>query len=252
MDCLLQAQGLRRIYDHQERPGVDGISLTVARGEFLGIMGASGSGKTTLLQMLSTLDTPSAGQAFLDGIELSSLTPRQAADVRRERVGFIFQDYLLLDSLTVRENIAVPLVLLHRPAAMIEPAVRELALLFMIEDQLSKYPYELSGGQRQRVAAARALVKRPLLLFADEPTGALDSESAATLLSALAQANRQLSTTVLMVTHDPTAASFAGRILFLRDGKILCELRREGRERADFYEAILQETARQARGGAQA
>ena len=163
----------------------------------------------------------------------------------RNNLGFIFQEYFLLDSLTVRENIAVPLTLLHKPAKEIDKKVIKLAELFGIGSQLNKYPSELSGGQRQRVAAARAMVKRPPLIFADEPTGALDSSSATELLTALTEVNQTLKTTILMVTHDPYAASYTDRILYFKDGHIIAELQRHHADRRSFYEAIMQESARQ-------
>ena len=232
MSILLQVKNITKIYPNQPKPGLDNISFEVAQGEFLGIMGASGSGKTTLLNVMGKTHIEKLGQ-------------RQAADFRKNNLGFIFQEYFLLDSLTVRENIAVPLTLLHKPAQEIDRKVKELAELFGIDSQLKKYPSELSGGQRQRVAAARAMVKRPPLIFADEPTGALDSSSATELLTALKEVNHTLGTTILMVTHDPYAASYTDRILYFKDGHIISELQRHNSERRCFYEAIMQESARQ-------
>ena len=234
-----------KVYKNQPKPGLDHVSFGVEQGEFLGIMGASGSGKTTLLNVLSTMDVPTSGSMIMGKTHIENLGQRQAADFRKKNLGFIFQEYFLLDSLTVRENIAVPLALLRRPAKEIDKKVTELAELFGIGSQLKKYPGELSGGQRQRVAAARAMVKRPPLIFADEPTGALDSSSAAELLKALTEINRTLRTTILMVTHDPYAASYTDRILYFKDGQIISELQRHEAERLDFYEAIMQESARQ-------
>ena len=171
MSILLQVKNITKIYPNQPKPGLDNISFEVAQGEFLGIMGASGSGKTTLLNVLSTIDVPTNGHFVMGKTHIEKLGQRQAADFRKNNLGFIFQEYFLLDSLTVRENIAVPLTLLHKPAQEIDRKVKELAELFGIDSQLKKYPSELSGGQRQRVAAARAMVKRPPLIFADEPTG---------------------------------------------------------------------------------
>lgn len=174
MGVLLQVTDVTKIYANQPKPGLDGVCFEVNEGEFLGIMGASGSGKTTLLNVLSTIDTPTSGKITMGRTNIQKLNQTQAADFRKNNLGFIFQEYFLLDSLTVQENIAVPLTLLHRPAREITAKVKELAELFGIASQLQKYPSELSGGQRQRVAAARAIVKRPPLIFADEPTGALD------------------------------------------------------------------------------
>lgn len=245
MSTLLKVMNVTKVYKNQPKPGLDHVSFGVEQGEFLGIMGASGSGKTTLLNVLSTMDVPTSGSMIMGKTHIENLGQRQAADFRKKNLGFIFQEYFLLDSLTVRENIAVPLALLRRPAKEIDKKVTELAELFGIGSQLKKYPGELSGGQRQRVAAARAMVKRPPLIFADEPTGALDSSSAAELLKALTEVNRTLRTTILMVTHDPYAASYTDRILYFKDGQIISELRRHEAERLDFYEAIMQESARQ-------
>ena len=204
MGVLLQVTDVTKIYANQPKPGLDGVSFEVNEGEFLGIMGASGSGKTTLLNVLSTIDTPTSGKITMGRTNIQKLNQTQAADFRKNNLGFIFQEYFLLDSLTVQENIAVPLTLLHRPAREITAKVKELAELFGIASQLQKYPSELSGGQRQRVAAARAIVKRPPLIFADEPTGALDSSSATELLAALSEVNQTIGTTILMVTHAPS------------------------------------------------
>lgn len=245
MSTLLQVTDVTKVYKNQPRPGLEHVSFEVNEGEFLGIMGASGSGKTTLLNVLSTIDAPTSGDISMGKIKIQKLNQTQAADFRKNNLGFIFQEYFLLDSLTVQENIAVPLTLLHKPAREIDVKVKELAELFGIASQLQKYPSELSGGQRQRVAAARAMVKRPPLIFADEPTGALDSGSAAELLSALSEVNQTIGTTILMVTHDPYAASYTDRILYFKDGHIISELQRHNRERRSFYEEIMREAARQ-------
>lgn len=199
MSTLLEVKDITKIYPNQPKPGLDHVSFEVMQGEFLGIMGASGSGKTTLLNVLSTIDIPTSGSIRMGGKKIQEFSQTQAADFRKNNLGFIFQEYFLLDSLTVQENIAVPLTLLHESAKTIDKKVMELAELFGIASQLKKYPSELSGGQRQRVAAARAMVKRPPLIFADEPTGALDSNSATELLFALSEVNQALGTTILMV-----------------------------------------------------
>lgn len=245
MSVLLQATDVTKIYPNQPKPGLDHVSFAVNHGEFLGIMGASGSGKTTLLNVLSTIDRPTEGNILMQNAQIQKLSQAQAADFRKKNLGFIFQEYFLLDSLTIRENIAVPLALLRRPAKEIDTEVDRLAELFGIASQLAKYPAELSGGQRQRAAAARALIKRPPLIFADEPTGALDSASASELLSALSKINRSQKTTILMVTHDPYAASYTDRILYFKDGNIISELNRGGQSRRDFYDTVMQEAARQ-------
>lgn len=244
MNAILRAKEVTKIYEKAQHPSLDNISFSVAAGEFIGIMGASGSGKTTLLNVLSTIDTPTSGEIWIDGVNLRHLNSTSAADFRKDHLGFIFQEYFLLDSLTIRENISVPLTLQKLPPRQIEAMVQSLAERFGIASQLGKYPGELSGGQRQRASAARAIVKQPSILFADEPTGALDSSSTAELLHALQEANQQLHTTILMVTHDAYAASFAGRILIFKDGNIIREIFRNNATRRDFYASITAEVAR--------
>ena len=245
MKSILHVNNITKRYPHQPSPALDHVSFHVSQGEFLGIMGASGSGKTTLLNVLSTIDKPTEGIISMGNIEIQKLSQAEAADFRKKQLGFIFQEYFLLDSLTIRENISVPLTLLHVPADRICSRVEALADAFGIASQLDKYPSELSGGQQQRAAAARAMVKKPPLIFADEPTGALDSASATELLTALSETNRNLGSTILMVTHDPYASSYTDRILYFKDGQILSELKRCGRKRRDFYEEIMMESARQ-------
>lgn len=244
MSALLKAKEVTKIYEKAQKPSLNNVSFSVENGEFISIMGASGSGKTTLLNVLSTIDTPTGGEIRINGTDLKKLSATAAADFRKTDLGFIFQEYFLLDSLTIRENIAVPLALLKMPPEKIEKSVRDFAKRFGIASQLDKYPCELSGGQRQRASAIRAIIKQPSILFADEPTGALDSGSATELLNALSSANQELHTTILMVTHDAYAASFASRILIFRDGHILKELCKSGSDRQEFYEAITAEIAK--------
>ncbi len=244
MATLLKANEVTKIYAKAQHPSLDKVSFDVDEGEFIGIMGASGSGKTTLLNVLSTIDTPTSGDIWINGVNLRKLNGTSAADFRKDNLGFIFQEYFLLDSLTIRENISVPLTLQKLPPKKIESMVRNLAERFGIASQLNKYPNELSGGQRQRASAARAIVKRPSILFADEPTGALDSSSATELLYALQEANQELYTTILMVTHDSYAASFANRILIFKDGHIIKELCKYNNNRRAFYESIMAEVSR--------
>lgn len=239
MSVLLNAQNLTKYYDKNQCPALDRVSFKVASGEFVGIMGASGSGKTTLLNVLSTIDSPTEGSITLGGMNIQGLNDNAAADFRRDHLGFIFQEYFLLDSLTVQENIAVPLTLIGAPAHKIDTMVQKLAERFGIASLLGKYPAQLSGGQRQRTAAARALVKNPDVLFADEPTGALDSASAAALLKKLSAVNAELKTTILMVTHDAYAASFASRILIFKDGRITKALHRKEETSSRFYTRLL-------------
>lgn len=240
MSTLLEAKNVTKIYHKCQHPSLDNISFSVDEGEFIGIMGASGSGKTTLLNVLSTIDTPTSGDILINNINLKSLSDTEAADFRRDNLGFIFQEYFLLDSLTIHENISVPLTLQKLSPKKIASMVRQLAERFGITSSLPKYPNELSGGQRQRASAARAIVKGPSILFADEPTGALDSNSATELLHTLYEANQELQTTILMVTHDAYAASFAKRILIFKDGHIINELYNPGNNRTHFFESIIE------------
>lgn len=244
MSALLEAKEVTKIYARAQHPSLNNVSFRVSKSEFIAVMGASGSGKTTLLNVLSTIDTPTSGSITIDGINIQNLTDSGAADFRRDKLGFIFQEYLLLDSLTIFENIAVPLTLQKLPPKKIENMVKSLAEAFGIDPQLHKYPNELSGGQKQRASALRAIVKRPSILFADEPTGALDSSSATDLLNTLKESNKALSTTILMVTHDAYAASFADRILIFKDGCIIRELFRQSDDRRTFYESIAREVAK--------
>ena len=244
MSTLLEAKEVTKIYAKAQRPSLNKVSFSVSKSEFIAIMGASGSGKTTLLNVLSTIDIPTSGSITIDGINIKNLTDSGAADFRRDKLGFIFQEYLLLDSLTIFENIAVPLTLQKLPPKKIENMVKSLAETFGIDSQLNKYPNELSGGQRQRASALRAIVKRPSILFADEPTGALDSNSATDLLNTLKESNKALDTTILMVTHDAYAASFADRILIFKDGRIIRELFKQNDDRRTFYESIALEVAK--------
>lgn len=244
MNTLVSAKNVTKIYNKNQVPGLNKVSFDIQSGEFVGIMGASGSGKTTLLNILSTIDTPTDGEILIDGVDIKTLNDNQSADFRKDHLGFIFQEYFLLDSLSVKENIAVPLTLLHKSPEEIDSTINYLAKRFGIFEQLSKYPSQLSGGQKQRVAAARAIAKQPSILFADEPTGALDSHSATELLQKLREVNEELHTTILMVTHDAYAASFSSRILLFKDGNIIKELKRNTQTRKQFFEEILKEISK--------
>ncbi|MGA3599536.1 ABC transporter ATP-binding protein [Lysinibacillus agricola] len=244
MNTLVSAKNVTKIYNKNQLPGLNKVSFDIQTGEFVGIMGASGSGKTTLLNILSTIDTPTGGEILIDGVDIKTLNDNQSADFRKDHLGFIFQEYFLLDSLSVKENIAVPLTLLHKSPEEIDSTINNLAKRFGIFEQLSKYPSQLSGGQKQRVAAARAIAKQPSILFADEPTGALDSHSATELLQKLREVNEELHTTILMVTHDAYAASFSSRILLFKDGNIIKELKRNNQTRKQFFEEILKEISK--------
>ena len=241
MSDLLQVTDLVKIYGRRDAAtrALDGVSLSLAAGEYVGIMGASGSGKTTLLNCISTIDTVSAGHIYLEGTDVTELRPKSLARFRRENLGFVFQDFNLLDTLTISENIALALAINGAPAGEVEPRIREMAGKLNIRDILDKYPYQVSGGQKQRCACARAIINHPKLLLADEPTGALDSHSAQMLLSTIQSINEQLGATILMVTHDAFTASYASRILFLQDGKIFTELNRGSDSRSAFFEKIL-------------
>lgn len=245
MQIILKAEKLTKTYKQQSYPSLKDVSFYVMQGEFIGIMGASGSCKTTLLNILSTIDTPTGGSITISNMPIHNLKGSKAASFRKNKLGFIFQEYFLLDSLTAYENIAVPLTLLKLSPNEIDSKIKKLADLFGITAVLKKYPNEMSGGQKQRVAAARALVKNPPLLFADEPTGALDSASSTEVLKAIQEASVSLGTTVLMVTHDPYAASYADRILYFKDGKIISELVRGEQNRTEFYNIIMAEFAKQ-------
>jgi len=239
--AILTARDVIKIYNKNQVAGLNKVSLDIESGEFIGIMGVSGSGKTTLLNILSTIDRPTSGDIVINGVNINKLNEKKAADFRKSDLGFIFQEYYLLDSLTVKENISVPLTLLKKSPQEIEMSINSLAKRFGIKEQLSKYPNQLSGGQKQRVAAARAIIKKPSILFADEPTGALDSKSATALLHKLREVNEELHTTILMVTHDAYTASFSSRILMFRDGNIIKEIRRNDRTRKEYLENILKE-----------
>ena len=242
MEPILNVKGLEKIYGGRgsHTRALRGLDLKVFPGEFVGVMGPSGSGKTTLLNCISTIDAPSAGSIMVDGAELTRLKGKALAKFRRERLGFIFQDCNLLDTLTTYENIALSLSIIRAPAQKIDRRVREMAEFLGITECLNKYPYQMSGGQQQRCAAARAMVTHPALVLADEPTGALDSKSSQMLLDRLDALNRELGTTILMVTHDAFTASCCRRVVFLRDGKLFLELHRGNDSRKVFFKKIIQ------------
>ena len=209
------------------------------QGEFIAVMGARGSGKTTLLNVIATIDTPSGGDIYVQDENVSMKKEEALAAFRKQQLGFIFQDLNLLNTLRIDENIALPLTLLHYDTKQIDEKVLKMAQRLGIEDVLLKYPYEVSGGQRQRCACARAMIHQPSLILADEPTGALDSKSSKDLLVSLKNANERGNATILMVTHDPFSASYASRVIFIKDGKIFNEIRRGNESRKDFFEKII-------------
>ena len=242
MEPILSVSHLQKVYGDRgsHTRALDDLSFDVLPGEFVGVMGASGSGKTTLLNCVSTIDRPSSGTITVDGTDVTALRGKALSRFRRERLGFVFQDCNLLDTLTAFENIALALTILRTPAGEIEPRVRETAALLGISNCLKKYPYQLSGGERQRTAAARAIITRPDLVLADEPTGALDSKSARLLLERFETLNAEQGATILMVTHDAFTASYCRRILFIKDGRLFTELNRGSDGRKVFFERILE------------
>lgn len=241
MEPILKLEHIQKYYGNggNVTKAIQDISFSVSEGEFLGIMGASGSGKTTLLNCISTIDTVSAGDILLDGESIAALPPRELARFRRERLGFVFQDFNLLDTLTLEENIGLALSLNHTDPETVQRRVREMAASLEIMDVLEKFPYQVSGGQKQRAACARAMVAGQSLLLADEPTGALDSKASKNLLEIMTRMNRDMGATILMVTHDAYSASYAARVLFLKDGRLFHELLRGERGRPVFYHEIL-------------
>ena len=238
---MLQVQNIEKYYGSKNNvtKALDRVSFDVEAGEFLAIMGASGSGKTTLLNCISTIDAISAGKILLDGVSVADLSESELAKFRRERLGFVFQDFNLLDTLTIEENIGLALSLNHQTPKTVQNRVREVAGKLGITDILTKFPYQVSGGQKQRTAVARAMVAGQSLLLADEPTGALDSKASKNLLEIMTTMNRDMGATILMVTHDAYSASYAKRVLFLKDGRVFNELLRGERGRPVFYHEIL-------------
>ncbi|MFX3618321.1 MAG: ABC transporter ATP-binding protein [Sporolactobacillus sp.] len=237
----LKASGLKKVYGRRGNTytAIKEFDLKLEKGEFVGIMGPSGSGKTTLLNILSTIDQPTEGDVEINGTPLSGMKDKDLALFRRDHLGFIFQDYNLLDTLTLEENIALPLALAKTDTDEISKRIGEISERLGIKNLLGKYPYEVSGGQLQRTAAARAMIVRPELIFADEPTGALDSKSATELLQMLSEMNQRESMTLLMVTHDAFSASYSDRIVFLRDGELFTELGRGRQSRREYFQRIL-------------
>ena len=221
MEKVLEVKNIEKYYGNKSNltKAIDNISFDIQKGEFVGIMGASGSGKTTLLNCISTIDRVTAGKIIINNRDITKLKGNELNKFRREELGFIFQDFNLLDTLTAYENIALALTIQRVKPSEIETRVQEIAKKLEITDILNKYPYQISGGQKQRVASSRALITNPKLVLADEPTGALDSKSARQLLESFENLNERLNATILMVTHDSFTASYANRILFIKDGK---------------------------------
>ena len=241
MKEVLKIENLKKYYGVNTNitKAVDGISFSVLEGEFVAIMGASGSGKTTLLNCVSTIDTVTSGHIFVDNRDITTVKEDDLADFRRENLGFIFQDFNLLDTLTIEENISLSLIINNENTNKVDEKVKNIADKLGISDILKKFPYEVSGGQKQRCACARALINNPKLILADEPTGALDSKSSRLLLETMDEMNNKLKATILMVTHDSLSASFCKRVLFLKDGKIFNEIIKGEKTRKEFFNEIL-------------
>lgn len=243
---LIEVQNLMKTYygekNKQSTNALNGIELTVREGEFVGIMGPSGSGKTTLLNIMSGIDSPTGGKVLIESKDLFSMNENELSLFRRRRMGFVFQEFNLMDSLTLKENIMLPLILDKKPIDQIEERLNNFASLFEIENAIDKHPYHVSGGQQQRAAVARALMNNPAVIYADEPTGNLDSKSSKAVMHCFETVNEKNKATILMVTHDPFAASYCKRIIFIRDGKICFEQQRSG-SRKEFFEKIIDSLA---------
>lgn len=241
MSKILQIKNIEKYYGNKGNltKAINNISFDIENKEYVAIMGASGSGKTTLLNCISTIDKVTSGHIFIGDQEVTSLKGNKLNKFRREQLGFIFQDFNLLDTLTAYENIALALTIQKVNAKEIEKRVKDIAIKLDITDVLNKYPYQMSGGQKQRVASARAIITNPKLVLADEPTGALDSKSARMLLENFEYLNEQLDATILMVTHDAFSASYANRVIFIKDGKLFNELRRGDDSRKVFFNKII-------------
>lgn len=240
MNSVLVANNVKKIYGAKGNiyPALNNISFEIKEGEFIGIMGPSGAGKTTLLNVVSTIDKPTSGTITIDGDNIIKMSEDKLSSFRRNKLGFIFQDFNLLDTLTIKENIVLPLALSNTNHKEIEERVNEISNILGINNILNKYPYEVSGGQKQRTAAARAIINKPKLILADEPTGALDSKSSSDLLQCLSDLNESNKATIMMVTHDAFAASYCKRIIFIKDGVLFTELVRGG-SRKKFFQKII-------------
>ena len=242
MEKILEVKNIEKYYGNKSNltKAIDNISFDVEKGEFVGIMGASGSGKTTLLNCISTIDKVTSGKIIINGEDITTLRGNSLNKFRREELGFIFQDFNLLDTLTCYENIALALTIQRVKPREIDKRVKDIAEKLGIKDILKKYPYQISGGQKQRVASARAIITNPKMVLADEPTGALDSKSARQLLETFEYLNKTLNATLLVVTHDAFSASYANRIIFIRDGKIFNEIVKGNDTRKQFFEKIIE------------
>ncbi len=241
MNEVLKIEHLKKYYGNSNNitKAVDDISFNIKEGEFVAIMGASGSGKTTLLNTIATIDNVTSGHIYVGGIDITTLKEKDVANFRKDNLGFVFQDFNLLDTLSIGENIAMSLVINGENPEAVDKKVSDIAKKLGIENILERFPYEVSGGQKQRAACARALINKPKLILADEPTGALDSKSSRMLLETMEEMNEKLNVTIMMVTHDSFSASFCERILFLKDGKIFNEIYKGDKTRKEFFNEIL-------------
>lgn len=237
---ILKVKNLEKCYGRNGNitRALNNVSFDVKQGEYIGIMGASGSGKTTLLNCISTIDFATSGNIIIDEKDVTDMKTKELSKFRREKLGFIFQDFNLLDTLTAYENISLALSITKTDVNEIDEKIKSIAKLLNITEVLNKYPYEMSGGQKQRVASARAIITKPALILADEPTGALDSNSSTMLLKSFNRLNEDMSATILMVTHDSYAASFCKRILFIKDGKVFNEIIKGNQTRKEFFYRI--------------
>ncbi|ANS73463.1 bacitracin ABC transporter ATP-binding protein [Paenibacillus yonginensis] len=238
---ILEARKIHKIYGSKlnSQEVLKGIDITIEEGEFVSIMGPSGSGKTTLLNVLSSIDKLSHGSIRINEAEMTNMKEKQLAEFRKRHLGFIFQDYNLLDTLTVKENILLPLSISKTPKKEASERFKSVAAELGILELADKYPNEISGGQKQRTSAARAFIHEPSIIFADEPTGALDSKSASDLLNKLSELNRSRRSTIVMVTHDPVAASYCSRVIFIKDGQVYTQLNRGAQDRQVFFQDIM-------------
>ena len=241
MNTILEVKNLEKFYGNKGNvtKAIDDVSFSVEEGEFVGIMGASGSGKTTLLNCISTIDTATSGRILVGGKDITRMRGNQLNKFRRDNLGFIFQDFNLLDTLTAYENIALALTIQKESPKRIEELIQAVSTKLGINEVLKKYPYQMSGGQKQRVACARAIITNPKLVLADEPTGALDSKSSRMFLESIENMNKELKATIVMVTHDAFTASYCHRIIFIKDGRIFSELVRGADSRKEFFGKII-------------
>ena len=241
MEKILKIDSIEKYYGSKSSltKAIDNISFDVERGEFIAIMGASGSGKTTLLNCISTIDKVTSGHIYLNDLDVTTLKGNKLSEFRREELGFIFQDFNLLDTLTAYDNIALALSIQNKSVKNLDELIKEVSKYLNITHVLDKFPYQMSGGEKQRVASARAIITNPSLILADEPTGALDSKSAKMLLERLEYLNKEKKSTILMVTHDAYTASYSSRVIFIKDGRIFNEIEKGNLDRKEFFDKII-------------